>query len=188
MIALTGPVNNIQRLLYQPTTEVTAYMHVSTNKKIMETIRADLPVQLDIRSTRFRPISPVKVLSGFLGGIREQAVSSRPPKVERSESKRSLRSLMDMKPGLGLNFTSAFEPAKAQPIVNLTSDAVDGAFVQLEKTLNTYVVALHSRCGNVVGKVIRNRIQADDLMVNELYNILRKRHTFYFVLLLTYHS
>ena len=43
----------------------------------------------------------------------------------------------------------------------------------LEDTFTTYVVALRSRSGNVVGKVLRNRATADELIVNELYNVLR---------------
>ena len=43
----------------------------------------------------------------------------------------------------------------------------------LEDTFTAYVVALRSRSGNVVGKVLRTRATAEELLVNELYNILR---------------
>ena len=44
----------------------------------------------------------------------------------------------------------------------------------LEDTFTAYVVALRSRSGNVVGRVLRSRATAEELIVNELYNILRQ--------------
>ena len=43
----------------------------------------------------------------------------------------------------------------------------------LEDTFTAYVVALRSRSGNVVGRVLRSRATAEEVIVNELYNILR---------------
>lgn len=42
--------------------------------------------------------------------------------------------------------------------------------VRLEETFTGYVAALLSRKGNVVGKILRSRGQADELLVNALYN------------------
>ena len=42
----------------------------------------------------------------------------------------------------------------------------------LEDTSVAYIVALRSRSGNVVGKILRSRAMADELAVNELYNAL----------------
>lgn len=42
----------------------------------------------------------------------------------------------------------------------------------MEDTFAAYVVALRLRSGNVVAKVLRGRATADELIVNELYNIL----------------
>ena len=42
----------------------------------------------------------------------------------------------------------------------------------LEDTFAAYIVALRSRSGNVVGRVLRSRTSADELDVNELYNTL----------------
>ena len=42
----------------------------------------------------------------------------------------------------------------------------------LEDTFNAYVLALRFRSGDMVGRYMRNRANADELMVNELYNIL----------------
>ena len=42
----------------------------------------------------------------------------------------------------------------------------------LEDTFVAYIVALRSRSGNLVGKVLRSRTAADELLINELYNAL----------------
>ena len=60
--------------------------------------------------------------------------------------------------------------------VTLVETAVEShksSLALIEDTFTTYVIALRSRSGNVVGKVLRNRATADELIVNELYNILR---------------
>ncbi|OJD34827.1 rho guanyl nucleotide exchange factor [Diplodia corticola] len=49
---------------------------------------------------------------------------------------------------------------------------VNDPLVKLEETLATYILSLHARKGNVVGRVIRNRANANELAVNELYNSL----------------
>ena len=57
-------------------------------------------------------------------------------------------------------------------VVDSTNEAFKSPLVLLEDTFIAYVVALRSRTGNVVGKVLRSRAAADDLAVNELYNTL----------------
>lgn len=57
---------------------------------------------------------------------------------------------------------------------------IKDTFNLLEDTFAAYVVALRSRSGNVVGKVLRGRAGADELVVNELYNILRSLHDMLF--------
>jgi hypothetical protein len=57
-------------------------------------------------------------------------------------------------------------------VVSSVDVPANGSMLQLETTFNTYVVALHCRAGNIVGRTLRNREVADELMVNELYNTL----------------
>ena len=151
---------------------------IATNQKIAESIRPILPMDQNQTHSRIKPRSPVKAISSFLGGLsREQfsytklpaagtdAVMSRvgaPASSTRTLPKVPTRSSSAK---IEINKTSVTEP-------KLSADPVDNAFTQLETTLSTYVVALHSRCGNIVGRVIRNRASADVLAVNELYNIL----------------
>lgn len=42
--------------------------------------------------------------------------------------------------------------------------------VRLEETFTSYIAALQARKGNVVGKVLRNRANADELAINAIYN------------------
>lgn len=59
-------------------------------------------------------------------------------------------------------------------LVETATEAFKSPLALLEDTFTAYVVALRSRSGNVVGKVLRSRATADELIVNELYNILRQ--------------
>lgn len=58
-------------------------------------------------------------------------------------------------------------------LVETAAEAYRSPLALLEDTFTAYIVALRSRSGNVVGKVLRSRATADELIVNELYNILR---------------
>lgn len=61
-------------------------------------------------------------------------------------------------------------------LVEANGAKMKDTFGHLEDTFAAYVVALRSRSGNVVGKVLRGRAGADELVVNELYNILGSFH------------
>lgn len=59
-------------------------------------------------------------------------------------------------------------------LVETAAETYKSPLALLEDTFTAYVVALRSRSGNVVGRVLRSRATAEELLVNELYNILRK--------------
>lgn len=59
-------------------------------------------------------------------------------------------------------------------LVETAAETYKSPLALLEDTFTAYVVALRSRSGNVVGRVLRSRATADELLVNELYNILRQ--------------
>ena len=63
---------------------------------------------------------------------------------------------------------------KKGTLVETPAETYKSPLALLEDTFTAYVVALRSRSGNVVGKVLRNRATAEELLVNELYNILRQ--------------
>ena len=73
------------------------------------------------------------------------------------------------KPGIHFGVSELKDKAT---VAESTSEDSRNPFVLLEDTFVAYIVALRSRSGNVVGRVLRNRAAADELAVNELYNLL----------------
>ncbi|KAI4159746.1 MAG: hypothetical protein L6R39_000303, partial [Caloplaca ligustica] len=57
-------------------------------------------------------------------------------------------------------------------LIEAKEDIIHNPFEGLELTFKAYMIALRSRSGNVVGRILRNRATADELEINELYNIL----------------
>jgi len=58
---------------------------------------------------------------------------------------------------------------------SIGTSAANGAIEslnRLEGTMSTYILALHARKGNIVGRLLRARHGADELAINELYNSL----------------
>lgn len=152
---------------------------MSTNRSILKSLpmKVDL-VQLQQKS--YRPTSPVKMISQFFGGGSLRETGS--PTKQRTP----LPSLKDVPIMLPPNRTPSRSPS--QKIVDDENDTsqvtLRGVDINnrhqdplrlLEETFSTYMLALRSRSGNVVGKLLRGRAWADELAVNELYNILRKR-------------
>lgn len=58
-------------------------------------------------------------------------------------------------------------------LVETAAETYKSPLALLEDTFAAYIFALRSRSGNVVGRVLRSRATANELLVNELYNILR---------------
>ena len=151
---------------------------IATNQKIAESIRPILPMDQNQTHSRIKPRSPVKAISSFLGGLsREQFSYAKLPGpgtdavMSRAGAPASSTRTLPKPPAQSSSSRTGVNKTGV-PEATLGADPVDYAFTQLETTLSTYVVALHSRCGNIVGRVIRNRASADVLAVNELYNIL----------------
>ncbi|EON60870.1 hypothetical protein W97_00080 [Coniosporium apollinis CBS 100218] len=124
----------------------------------------------------YRPASPVKLLSNLFssGSVKENAAPKKlyrpspvlgdiprmmPPPVPRSNSARSEE--LSREGSVNKSMSSLNLPALASE-----------SFGKLDETLAAYVLALHARKGNVVGKSLMGRASADELSVNELYNSL----------------
>ena len=129
----------------------------------------------DSRGRGFRPISPVKLLSNFLNN----GLSSQPSTpYKQREDYPVMKDIPRMLPPLpssiengdssGDKLSTNDRLATIQANVTETRDSL----ALLEDTLTTYIVALRSRSGNIVGRVLRGRNAADKLAVNELYNTL----------------
>ncbi|KAG9230817.1 hypothetical protein BJ875DRAFT_518784 [Amylocarpus encephaloides] len=153
---------------------------ISFNSKILKSLH----VQVDgerIKSSR--PASPVKLLSSFLSSGFNNSVSSfkdsgslsalgrqkgtptlgnipsmHPLDVTQAQSNKSTHSVQDFMERKGSVRGGMDDPRPVNPLV------------RLEETFTGYIAALQSRKGNIVGRVLRNRANADELMINAIYN------------------
>ena len=166
-------LSNSQRLLHQPHSAITAQAHISFMRKIVETLRPEFPAEEGSMKGRFRPASPVKALTNLLGSSsKEQSQTkshyahgsvdlSKPlPPLTHSLEHREKRALPEE------------DPKRTKVTIVQPSNDEHGSLDGLETTMNTYVIALHSRAGNIVGRALRNRHGAEELKINELYNTL----------------
>lgn len=148
---------------------------ISFHRNVLQNL--PIPKQLqESRLRNFRPISPVKMLSNFLGG----GIGIQPGSPTKARG--DLPTLQGSTPLLR-PLSMRFKPEDLQPTDDKPSSnkvtLAEGheskssdTLALLEDTFAAYVDALRSRSGNVVGKVLRTRAGADELVVNELYNIL----------------
>ncbi|KAI9774280.1 MAG: hypothetical protein M1840_004174 [Geoglossum simile] len=128
------------------------------------------------RFRSFRPPSPVKLLSTFLGG--GGSVSG--PPCPQKPRHNTMGDIPLMPPPLAKQSSSTSNIKKRVPeesnndiiVAKDDSSATIGQFRQLEETFRAYILALHLRRGSIVDKVLRGRAAADELSVNELYNAL----------------
>ncbi|KAI9713542.1 MAG: hypothetical protein M1820_000924 [Bogoriella megaspora] len=135
------------------------------------------------RTNSVRTPSPVKLLSSFFGsGVKDVPTPRRlqRPLPALGEIPRMAPPVPASKPAsrppsrpATQDSSKSFDDtaSKASIPLSATSGASD-SLLRLEETLAAYVLALHARKGNVVGKTLRSRSMADELAVNELYNNL----------------
>ncbi|KAF2164880.1 hypothetical protein M409DRAFT_24785 [Zasmidium cellare ATCC 36951] len=137
--------------------------------------------QLAPRERIHRPKSPKKLLSSFLSSV---GPGDEPRNLLRKES-RDLPALpLSAQPSLSrIPATTSNKPpsresrpsSRDQTAISFSSTSSEPPSVHLKKledTLSAYVLALQARKGNIVGKNLKMRLVADDLLVNELYNSL----------------
>ena len=146
--------------------------YLTRNQQILKSLNLHM---LDIeegRDGKYRPASPVKILSNLFS----TSVSS-PRKLHRSGHS-SLGDIPRMAPPI--QFEHARTHSRDGPSSRPTSSRSTGfdvasptdSLMKLEESLINITIALHARKGNIVGRSVRSRAVADELIVNELYNTL----------------
>ena len=154
-----------------PQTAEAAQAHISYHQKVVEYLPVKATSQ-EYQIRRFRPVSPVKALSNFLSGSSKEVENltkdralgifdgpAMPPPVRSSS-----RSDNNRRPSDEVN--------NKVTLVGAGQSTKRNSLAHLEDTFNAYIISLRSRSGNVVGKILRSRASADELIVNELYNTL----------------
>ncbi|KAL8871593.1 MAG: hypothetical protein Q9174_002605, partial [Haloplaca sp. 1 TL-2023] len=171
---LVSRVTKILRVQGQPAIQLDACLDVSLN---LELLRAQSLKRLDdgTGSRTSRPRSPIKLVANLLGG----SVGQPDTPSKSSNQTPTIKDVPPIPPPKPINFSTQGQPR--QPVedkVTLLGTGEKEArdpLADLETTFNAYVIALRSRSGNVVGRILRNRAAADELEVNELYNMLLER-------------
>lgn len=162
---------------------------VARNKEILESLAmitaaepsVDVPLPHKSPIKASRPISPVKQLSTFLTHRTSSTHSHLPKKMDSG---------FTAIPNLPPKQTSVPKPASRENHRPVSRDALtlidsakpdkpieldkDTSSKKLEDTLNTYLLAIQARTGNVVGRVVTARANADQVQVNDLYNGLQE--------------
>lgn len=141
------------------------------------TLKAEPEIQNTSHEWSMGPSSPVKLLSSLFGG----AISSIPKKTLSSTN------LSNYSPRTPVP-TSPSKAAKSEATPNRSIGSISkidenrnerenrsSSVTDLEQNLSTYLLALHSRKGNVVGRVLRARKAADQTAISELYGALLNR-------------
>ena len=139
------------------------------------------PVPNREHSHRHRPRSPVKMLSSFLS--HSTGPGSHPPTYLKKDlphlpTPRIMpppQQIPSKPPSRESRPSSKDQPTpKSQASMRSTESLVGsiGSHKKLEDTLSAYILALQARKGNIVGRTLKMRALADELLVNDLYNNL----------------
>lgn len=153
-----------------------AEAYLFRNQQILKALRLqaeDLETGQDGKS---RPHSPVKMLSNLFGGSVGKESGSR--KLQRNPP--SLGDIPRMAPPLQPSPSRTHSrdgelsrPTSSNKTIGFNANAMPSdSLTRLEETMSTFILALHARKGNIVGRSVRARAIADELAVNELYNSL----------------
>ncbi|KAL8857453.1 MAG: hypothetical protein Q9178_005947 [Gyalolechia marmorata] len=151
--------------------QLSALSDVSFNHQVLRALPIQPPAGgSPIRSSR--PLSPIKLVSHLFGGSNNQGGT---PSKWRDQTLK-MKEVPPIPPPKSVEYVSE-DQARRPPGNKVTMIRGDGKSASdplagLELTFNVYITALRSRSGHVAGRVLRNRVTADELLVNELYNIL----------------
>ena len=158
--------------------------YLRRNHQILKSLALEMYEMEQERGSKSRPHSPVKMLSSFFGGsvsnlsgtIGREGGGSRklqrnahtmgeipriPPPLQSVPARAQSRDGESSRPNSSsTNKSTSFNGMLTDPIT------------KLEETLANLTLALLARKGNIVGRSVRARTVADELVVNELYNTL----------------
>jgi len=166
---LTKRIGNILQMRSQIRNPALVPTLLLRNQHILQSLRiiTDYNMETVSHGRSSRPHSPVKILKNlFEGGVSKENTSFRKP----LGSSASI-DFPQLLPTPQSRPSSNDGPSKGVIGVSSAHDAIEG-LTRHEETMLSYILAMHARKGNIVGKVLRARQSADELAVNDLYNSL----------------
>src|SRR5690242_1392915 len=143
------------------------------NQLILQSLKLHLTDVEEWREMKSRPASPVKMLSNIFGASVGRDGGGR--RLQRNAQ--TLGDIPRMAPPLQLvpTRTQSRDGPSSRPTSSRSGfdelQQVD-SLTKLEDSLANITMALSARKGNIVGRSVRARAVADELVVNELYNSL----------------
>ncbi|PVI03151.1 hypothetical protein DM02DRAFT_652772 [Periconia macrospinosa] len=150
--------------------------YLSRNQQVLKSLKLQLEDNGEDQDGKTRPQSPVKMLSSFFSASVGKEGSRR--------LQRNPPSALGEIPRIGppsqptpvrahSRDGELSRPTSSNKAASFNANAVQtDPLVKLEDTMITFVLALHARKGNIVGRSVRARNAADELAVNEVYNSL----------------
>jgi hypothetical protein len=142
------------------------------NRQILQSLNLQFPEVEEGQESKSRPHSPVKMLTSLFGASVGREGSRR-----LNRNPHTLGEIPRMPPPAQplLSRTQSRDGQMSRPTsssqnISLTATAPTDSLGKLEESLANLTLALHARKGNIVGRSVRARAVADELMVNELYN------------------
>ncbi|QSS65579.1 rho guanyl nucleotide exchange factor [Histoplasma capsulatum] len=168
---LSNRLNNVLRPLHQPENPILTSAILNTNFNIIRSI-ASYILEHAKSGRGFRPPSPSKLLSNFWNGSPKGSLPP-PRSLFPAPILREIPQILP--PALDHSNTLATPPKTGNggTLIGVSSgEGTSDIFKSLEETFSAYVIAIRSRSGNIVGRILRMRRQADPATINELYNAL----------------
>ncbi|KAI1996007.1 hypothetical protein LOZ53_001243 [Ophidiomyces ophidiicola] len=173
---LTWVVQMLLRPLNQPQNPCLTDVIVRANFSILRIIASQ--ILASAKATKgLRPRSPSKLLSSFWSGGQPKELQMPlkgllpPPQMTSTPPVFSITEYEDPHKGSPSTPSPSKTPKVTNGGINIT-DETSKYLEHLEQTFSTYVIAIRSRSGNIVGRVLRARDRVDEAAVNELYNVL----------------
>ncbi|KKZ67910.1 hypothetical protein EMCG_06439 [[Emmonsia] crescens] len=168
---LSNRINTLLRPLHQPENPILTSAILNTNFNIIRAV-ASYILEHAKNGRGFRPPSPSKLLSNFWNGSPKSPLPP-PRSLFPAPVLREIPQILP--PVLDHSNVLAFRPASGNGSTLVGVNAGENTqdmFKSLEETFAAYVIAIRSRSGNIVGRILRTRRQADLATINELYNAL----------------
>ena len=130
--------------------------------------------QVETKHHSHRPVSPIKLLSKVFGSdiILARSSTKSSPDAPMTNASTLLKPSSIKEQRIVEGNIEPKDPDNKVTLLDANAETYRSPLTVLEDTFFAYVVALRSRSGNVVGRILRNRAAADELVVNELYNSL----------------